>query len=189
MSGRRARRRAWRSAVLGLALAVAATAPSAGPAAASRLPHAFELTYRNFGPVSVASDFTDAGRISIRFEGCYTKDGPEAVCGFTVRAHARVVISNLHNLSHGTRADGSPARTCCLFQQGRPEGFPIVLSEGAASGVADLAAVVEPGRELGVMLRLPDYRVGAPLRSITFSRGEGDPGVTFATEVRSLPAS
>ena len=177
---------AWRPAALAVALACAATL-SAVAAGAPRPTHTFELTYRAFGPVSATSEFVGAGPISVRFEGCYAKDGPEAVCGFTLRARTRVVVSNLRNLSHGTRADGLPARTCCMFEQGRPEGFPIVPS-GSAAGVADISAAVEPGRELGVMLRLPDYEAGAPLRSITFSRGEGDPGATFPATVRRLPA-
>ena len=187
MRARSREARAWRLAALGVALSGAA-AVCAVAAEAPRATHTFQLTYRDFGPVSASSDFTAAGPISIRFEGCYAKDGPEAVCGFTLRARTRVIVTNLRNLSHGTRADGLPARTCCMFEQGRPEGFPIVPS-GSAPGVADIAAAVEPGRELGVMLRLPDYRAGAPLRSITFSRGEGDPGATFPATVRSLPAS
>ena len=167
-------------AAVGVALAAAANA--APPT------HSFDLTYRGFGPVEATSAFVEAGPLAVRFEGCWAKDGPEAVCGFTLRAHARTEVTNLANLSHGTREDGSPARTCCLFRQGSPEGYPITATAAAPAGVGVITAAVEPGREFGVMLRLPDPGRGAPVHSVTFSRGGGDPGVTFPTRIQTLPA-
>lgn len=170
---------------LGAAAALAIAAAMASAASARMgVEHGFDVTYRGFGPVRVSSDFRRAGPVSVRFEGCYAKGGPEAVCAFTVRAHDAVTVSNLRNLSHGSRVDGSPMRTCCIFRQGRPEGFPI--TSGPAEGVVDLAATLRPGEEAGFMLRLPEYRQGSPLRAITFSRGAGDPGITFTAKVRDL---
>lgn len=165
------------------ALALAAALLTASAATAAPV-HTFDLTYRGFGPVTSHGGFRAADGYRIRFEGCYSKQGPEAVCGFTVRADRALALTNGSNLSHGGRTDGSPMRTCCLFVQGSPEGHPIVAAGGA--GEAAFRLPLQPGREVGVMLRLPDYGRGAPLTSITFSRGEGDAGATFPAQVRVL---
>lgn len=165
------------------ALACAA-ALLAAPAARAAPAHVFELSYRGFGPVTSHGAFQAQDGYHLRFEGCYAKHSPEAVCGFTVRADRPLVLTNGTNLSHGSRGDGSPVRTCCLFAQGRPEGHPIVATGDA--GEAAFSLPLEPGRETPVLLRVPDYALHGPPVSITFSRGEGDAGATFPTRVEAL---
>jgi hypothetical protein len=149
--------------------------------------HSFDITYRNFGRVSASSSFRSAKGYDVRFEGCFAKTGPEAICGFTLRAQTSLILTNGANLSHGTRQDGEPMRTCCLFLQGRPEGRPIIPPGAEEDGAAVIRESLSPGMELGVMLRLPDYKVGSPLSAITFSRGEDDPGLSFPAAVQPLP--
>lgn len=168
-------------ALAAAAALLAAAAAQAEPAAPA---HTFELGYRDFGPVTSRADFRAADGYRLRFEGCYARRSPEAVCGFTVRADRPLVLTNGANLSHGTRADGSPVRTCCLFAQGRPEGHPIVATGDA--GEAAYRLPLEPGRDVPVLLRLPDYARHGPPASITFSRGEGDRGATFPTRIEEL---
>jgi len=149
--------------------------------------HTFALTYRSFGVVTSQSTFTDAGAYEVRFEGCYAKHSKEAVCAFTLRARRPIVVTNAGNLAHGVRVDGSPMRSCCLFIQGEPEGHPL-LPQGSADGsIAIVRRTVGAGREVGFMLRLPDYQDGSPLQAIVFSRGEGDAGVSFPAVVVDLP--
>jgi hypothetical protein len=158
---------------------------AAGAAGAS--PHTFVLTYRDFGPVTSASGFTHAKGYSLRFEGCYARGGDEAICGFTLRATKALTITNAANLSHAADAEGVVKRTCCMFVQGEPPGYPITAEATVPPGIAVLNHPLEAGRSIGLMLRVPDYRKGGPLGAITFSAGHGDPGVTFPARVEDLP--
>lgn len=149
--------------------------------------HTYDVTYRGFGPVTAASVFRDADGYQLRFEGCYAKHSPEALCGFTLRAVRPVVVSNADKLAHGVRRDGSPMRSCCLFIQGEPEGHPLIAQGAGDGSIAILRRWVEAGRDVGVLLRLPDYRTGSPLQSVVFSRGEGDKGLSFPATIAELP--
>ncbi len=168
---------------LGLMLAALV---AAGPGAMAA-PHAFVLTYRGFGPVQVDSSFKPGAGYAVRAEGCYAKHSEEAVCGFTLRATRALSVSNLANASHGSGSDGSTLRTCCMFVQGDDRGYPITPATQAPAGVAVLSHPLSPGQEVGLMLRVPNYKKAAPLTAITFSAGQGDPGVTFPAHVMELP--
>jgi hypothetical protein len=150
--------------------------------------HSFDLTYRSFGPVEAHSAFVEAQGYEIRFEGCYAKHSEEAICGFTLRATAPLTLSNVQNLSHGSAADGTPIRTCCLFVQTDPRGYPITKDAEAPPGVAVLTRGLQAGETIGVMLRVPNYKT-PPLAGITFSHGQADPGTSFPTPVTELGAS
>ena len=121
----------------------------------------------------------------LRFEGCWAHHSDEAICGFTLRPRRPLTVTNLANASHAAAADGAVKRTCCMFVQGNQTGYPIVAgAEAAGAGVLSLA--LRPGRAQALMLRVPNYRAGGPLASITFSRGGDDPGVTVPAEVIDL---
>jgi hypothetical protein len=150
-------------------------------------PHSYQLTYRDFGPVTASSAFQPADGYAIRFEGCYAKHSAEAICGFTLRAERALQVTNIANLSHGSGEDGAPKRTCCIFLQGDPKGYPITPAPQAPDGTATLAHALKAGEAAGFMLRVPNYAAGAPLKAIIFSRGEGDPGVSFPATVQELP--
>lgn len=179
------RRRHRRSTGLVVAASLGAIL-SHGQAGAAPPPasHTFVLTYRDFGPISSDAGFRPTDGYQLRFEGCFAKHSAEAVCGFTLKATRAILVTNARNLSHGAHADGSAMRTCCMFVQGDARGYPITT---AADAPAALRRPLQPGQELGLMLRVPDYGAGAPLASITFSRGEGDPGETFPARVVELP--
>ena len=170
-------------ATLTLILGTAASASVASPGS----PHSFVLTYRDFGPVKTSSGFHPAIGYALRPEGCYAKHSDEAICGFTLRADQALTVTNLQNLAHGSAADGSMMRTCCLFIQGDNRGYPITRAAGASSGVGVVRDVLRPGEQVGIMLRVPNYRAASPLAAITFSRGQGDEGLSFAEHVVELP--
>jgi hypothetical protein len=174
--------RVRRYSALGLLLAAGAAAPAANAA-----PHTFDLTYRAFGKVSAESQFKTARGYEVRDEGCYAKHSDEAICGFTLRALQPLTVTNLQNAAHGSSADGTPIRTCCMFVQQDNRGYPITPQGGAPAGVAILNVSLRPGQEIGLMLRVPDYRQGPPLYSITFSHGAGDPGLAFPEHIAELP--
>ncbi len=193
-------RSASRSAAGRLLAASLVAAPwTAGAAALQALPasraaldrqdlvHSFTISYRGFGPVTARSSFRPAAGYQIRFEGCFARQGDEAICAFTLRAQDAIAISNVDNLSHGSAADGATRRTCCLFVQGDDRGYPIAAGAGAAPGAATYRQTLAPGQQLALMLRVPDYKKGAALAAITFSRGQGDPGVTFPARVKQIP--
>ena len=161
----------------------------AGPSAlaASEAPHTFVLTYRDFGPVQATGAFKPTDGYEVRSEGCYARHSDEAVCGFTLRATRPLTVTNVANAAHGAGADGSAIRTCCMFVQGDNRGYPITTAASASAGVAVLSHPLSPGQQVGLMLRVPNYRKAAPLAAITFSRGQGDPGITFLEHVRELP--
>ena len=174
--------------VLAIGLTLAALG-LAGPSAlaAPEAPHTFVLTYRDFGPIQATGVFKPADGYEVRSEGCYAKHSDEAVCGFTLRATRPLTVTNLDNAARGAGADGSAIRTCCLFVQGDNRGYPITRAASAPAGVAVLSHPLSPGQQVGLMLRAPNYRKAAPLAAITFSRGQGDPGITFSEHVRELP--
>jgi hypothetical protein len=147
--------------------------------------HSFDLTYRGFGLVEADSAFVKAQGYEVRFEGCYAKHSEEAICGFTLRATAPLSLSNVQNLSHGSAADGTPIRTCCLFVQTDPRGYPIGKDAETPAGVAVLTRGLHAGETLGVMLRVPNYKT-PPLAGITFSHGQADEGTSFAARVTEL---
>ena len=161
----------------------------ASPAAlaAPEAMHSFVLTCRGFGPVQAASAFRPGPGYDVRAEGCYAKHSDEAICGFTVRAARPVMVTNVENAAHASGADGSVIRTCCMFVQGDERGYPITPATVAPDGIAVLRASVAPGQQVGFMLRVPNYRKAAPLAAVTFSRGQGDPGLAFPTHVVELP--
>ncbi len=169
-----------------LSLVLALTASIAFDASAAEASHNFVLTYRNFGPVTATSVFRTAGRYAVRFEGCFAKHSDEAVCGFSLRAVAPLTVTNNANSSHGSDAKGSPIRTCCLFLQGDDRGYPITVA-AASAGMAVLEHRLRPGETLGVMLRVPNYKQAASLAAVTFSSGDGDPGVQFLGRIAELP--
>jgi hypothetical protein len=150
--------------------------------------HSFDLTYRNFGPVEADSAFVKAQGYDVRFEGCYAKHSEEAICGFTIRATAPLTLGNVENLSHGSAADRTPIRTCCLFLQTDPRGYPITKDAEAPASVAVLSRSLHAGETLGVMLRVPNYQA-PPLAGITFSHGQADQGVIFPAHVIELGLS
>lgn len=172
--------------LLGLALAglgAASPAALAGPEAT----HSFVLTYRHFGPVQASGVFRPANGYEVRAEGCYAKHSEEAICGFTLRATREVIVTNVENAAHASGADGSPIRTCCMFVQGDPRGYPITPATAAPDGIAVLRHPLAPGQQVGLMLRVPNYAKAALVAAVTFSRGQGDPGVAFPTHVTELP--
>ncbi len=168
---------------LGLMLVALGASGSAARAA----PHTFVLTYRNFGPVQASSSFVPAAGYEVRSEGCYARHSEEAVCGFTLRAMRALTVTNLGDVAHGEGADGSPLRTCCMFVKGDDRGYPITPEPQAPAGVGVLRQPLAPGQQVGLMLRVPNYRRGSPLAAIVFSYGRGDPGVRFAEHVVELP--
>jgi hypothetical protein len=177
-----------RPIVAALAIVAAAIAgSSAAIAAAGPAAHNFDITYRDFGSVSSHAAFRSAPDYQVRFEGCFAKKSDEGVCAFTLRSAKPLRLTNAYNLSHGSRADRAPMRTCCLFVQGRNQGYPIITTGDDRGHIAIVQEPIEPGKDLGVMLRLPDYKKGSPLATITFSRGQNDPGVTFPAHVEELP--
>ena len=156
--------------------------------AAAEPPHTFVFTYRAFGSVMSTSTFQQAVGYAVRFEGCVAKHSDEAVCGFTLRARDPLLLTNVENVSHGSSADGSRLRTCCVFVQGDDRGYPITSERaGAAGGGGVLRRPLKGGEMVGVLLRGPNYRSFSPLAAITFSRGEGDPGISFAGGVVERP--
>ena len=167
-----------------LGLAILAS-PLGSPALAAS--HTFVLTYRNFGPVEVDSTFTPGAGYDVRPEGCYAKHSDEAICGFTLRARRALAVTNLGNAAHGSGADGSAIRTCCMFVQGDDQGYPITKASDGSAGVGVLDRPLSPGQQLGLMLRVPNYRKASPLVTITFSRGHGDPGIALPQHVVELP--
>jgi hypothetical protein len=168
---------------ISLSVGVALGAIGLGAAA----PHSFLLTYRDFGAVSAAGDFQPADGYAVRFEGCYAKHSAEAVCGFTLRAGRALTVANRANLSHAAAVDGTPIRTCCIFVQGDPRGYPITPSRQPSPDAALLERKLAPGETTGFMLRIPNYKVGPPVAAVTFSHGDGDPGRSFPTGVIELP--
>lgn len=172
--------------VLSLGLAPSlALAPAAS--ATPQPPHTFVLTYRAFGPVQSTGVYRPADGYEVRPEGCYAKHSEEAICGFTLKALRPITITNLDNAAHGAAADGSPIRTCCMFVQGDDRGYPISTAKDAPGGIAVLDRRLSAGEQIGLMLRLPNYRKLEPLAAITFSHGQGDRGVTFPEHVTELP--
>lgn len=149
--------------------------------------HTFLLTYRDFGPITATSRFQKADGYAIRFEGCFARHSDAAICGFTIRPTAPLTLTNAQNLSHGSDAAGGAIRTCCLFVQGDDQGYPISAAPGAPQGVAVIDRELQPGKTLGVLLRVPNYKSVGPLAAITFSRGQGDKGMQFPTRIRELP--
>ena len=174
-----------RTSFIALGVAAAVAAPAA--LAAAEAPHTFVLTYRAFGPVQTTSAFRPADGYAVRAEGCYAKHSEEAICGFTLRASRPLIITNLANAAHAAGADGAPIRTCCMFVQGDEQGYPITSAADAPVGVGVLRHSLSSGQQVGLMLRIPNYRRGGPVASITFSRGQGDAGVTFPERVVELP--
>jgi hypothetical protein len=174
---------AFAAALTLLALGGAAGAGVAAPDA----PHTFVLTYRNFGPVTSSGPFKAGDGYAVRSEGCYAKHSEEAICGFTLRATRALTVTNLANASHATGADGSAIRTCCMFVQGDNQGYPITKAAAAPADIAVLSHALKPGQAVGLMLRVPGYKQAATLAGVTFSRGQGDPGVAFAATVTELP--
>jgi hypothetical protein len=177
---------------LGFSLAIAAGAEVHAEAHAETgqpgTRHSFELSYRSFGPVAADSAFVQAQGYEVRFEGCYAKHSEEAICGFTLRATTPLTLSNRQNFSHGSAADGTPIRTCCLFVQTDPRGYPISKDAEAPEGVAVLTRGLRAGETVGVMLRVPNYKT-PPLAGITLSHGQADPGTSFPAHVTELGAS
>jgi hypothetical protein len=53
--------------------------------------------------------------------------------------------------------------------------------------VAVIDCEFQPGKALGVLLRVPNYKSVGPLAAITFSRGQGDKGMQFPTRIKELP--
>ncbi len=177
------------SAVCLVAGVWAAAAPmdasrASAPAAAAR--HAFDLTYRSFGPVEVTSGYLPGRDYDLRPEGCYARASTEAICGFTLRARAPITVTNADNVSHAQRADGAFTRTCCIFVAGDPNGYPLTAPGVSTEGARRVARRLNAGDSLALMLRIPDYATGAPIAAVTFSRGGGDPGVTTQTTVKDL---
>ena len=74
-----------------------------------------------------------------------------------------------------------------MFVQGDDRGYPITSSAEAPPGTAVLSHRLAAGQQIGLMLRVPNYRKAEPLAAITFARGQGDPGITFPEHVRELP--
>jgi hypothetical protein len=171
-----------------VAFLVAAGACLSVNAAESPLRHTFQVTYRGFGSVSVESDFISGSAYDLRPEGCYARASSEAVCGFTLRAHGPITLTNFQNASHALRADGSTTRTCCVFVAGDPNGYPLTAPGAPTEGVRPLERHLKAGETLEVILRIPDYGAGAPIAGVVFSRGEGDAGVKAALSVRDLAA-
>ncbi len=169
-----------------IALSAAALNAATGSAALAA-PHRFVLTYRDFGPVEVDSAFQPGIGYEVRAEGCYARHSDEAICGFTLRAKRPLTVTNLANASHGSGADSSAIRTCCMFVQGDDRGYPISQKTAAPGGLGVLSRPLSPGQQVGLMLRVPNYRTRAPLAAITFSHGEGDQGTSFPQHVVELP--
>ena len=155
--------------------------------AAAEAKHTFNLTYRDFGPVTATSMFQNGDGYAVRFEGCYARHSDAAICGFTIRPTAPLTLTNAQNLSHGSDDAGGAIRTCCLFIQGNNQGYPISAAPGPPQGVAVIDRKIAPGETVGVLLRVPNYKTVARLAAITFSRGEGDEGVRFPTRIKELP--
>jgi hypothetical protein len=170
-----------------LAFALIVTVSAVGHAEAFQVGtrHSFDLTYRSFGPVEADSTFVKAQGYEVRFEGCYAKHSEEAICGFTLRATAPLMLATAENLSHGSAADGTPIRTCCLFVQTDPRGYPISKEAETPASGSVLTRGLFSGETLGVMLRVPNYKA-PPLAAITFSHGQADQGVTFPAHVIEL---
>ncbi len=168
---------------------VLAALDAAAPAAlaAAEAAHSFDLTYRGFGPVQASGAFRPGAGYAVRAEGCYAKHSEEAICGFTLRALRPIVVTNVENAAHASGADGSVIRTCCMFVQGDPRGYPITPASVAPDGIAVLRHPLALGQQVGLMLRVPNYAKAAPVAAVTFSRGQGDSGVAFATHVTELP--
>ena len=74
-----------------------------------------------------------------------------------------------------------------MFVQGDDRGYPITPISSASAGIGVLSHALSPGQQVGLMLRAPNCKAAAPLAVITFSRGEGDPGVAFPEHVVELP--
>jgi hypothetical protein len=157
-------------------------------AAESPRRHTFQVTYRGFGPVSVESDYILGSAYDLRPEGCYARASSEAVCGFTLKAHGPLTLTNIQNASHALRADGSTTRTCCVFVAGDPNGYPLTAPGAPTEGVRPLERHLKAGETLDVILRIPDYGAGAPIAGVVFSSGGGDPGVKADLSVRDLAA-
>ena len=154
-------------------------------AAAAAASHRFHVTYRDWVTVRSVGSFRPTAEYDLRFEGCWAHHSDEAICGFTLRPRRPLTVTNLANASHAAAADGAVKRTCCMFIQGNGTGYPIVAGPDAA-GAGILSLALPPGRAQGLMLRVPNYRAGGPLASITFSSGGGEPGLSFPAKVKAL---
>lgn len=148
--------------------------------------HTFVMNLDGRRLITAHSNFRNAPGYQVRFEGCYFEK-KTAFCAFTIKADQTVVITSVENKSHATRTDATDATACCIsLNDGSPWSTILATADRGSANV--MRHTLSDSDTETFLLAIPDFNKGAPLDSLTFSRGQGDPGLEFKMSLLPLPS-